>query len=63
LHRPPIKLGGNLLQSRLIRKVAPVYPEEAIAARVSAKVVLVITVDEEGAPSDVRGGQGASNAG
>ena len=51
--RQPIKLGGNLLQSRLLRKVEPVYPEQAKSAQLSGKVLLLVTVDAEGVPSDV----------
>jgi outer membrane biosynthesis protein TonB len=46
--REPIKVGGNVQESKLIRRVEPVYPESAKRARVQGKVVLVVTVDEEG---------------
>jgi TonB family protein len=51
--RQPIKVGGNLLRARLIRRVEPVYPEQAKSAQLSGNVVLQVTVDEEGAPSAV----------
>jgi TonB family protein len=44
----PIRVGGNAQESKLIRKVEPVYPEEALQARVQGKVVLRIAVNEEG---------------
>ena len=47
-------MGGNVQESKLIRRVAPVYPELAKRARVQGKVVLVVTVDEEGNVSDIR---------
>jgi TonB family protein len=46
--RQPIKVGGSVQKSKLIRKVEPVYPELAKRARVQGRVVLVVTVDEEG---------------
>ena len=44
----PIRIGDNVQESKLIRKVEPVYPEEALRARVQGKVVLAIVVNEEG---------------
>jgi protein TonB len=52
--RDPIKVGGNVQESKLIRRVEPVYPELAKRARVQGRVVLVVTVDEEGSVSDIR---------
>jgi protein TonB len=52
--RDPIRVGGNVQESKLIRRVEPVYPELAKRARVQGKVVLVVTVDEEGSVSDIR---------
>jgi TonB family protein len=49
----PIKFEGNVPQSKLIRKVEPVYPEQAKSAQLSGKVVLLVTVDEEGVVADV----------
>jgi protein TonB len=46
--RNPIRVGGNVQESRLIRRVDPPYPDLAKRARVSGKVTLVVTVDEEG---------------
>ena len=39
---------------KLIRKIDPVYPELAKRARVTGRVILIVTVDEEGAVSDIR---------
>jgi TonB family protein len=52
--REPIKVGGNVQESKLIRRVEPMYPEQAKAARVSGQVILVVTVNEQGFVSDVR---------
>ena len=50
----PVRVGNNVLQSRLLRKVEPVYPPLASRARISGNVVLAIKVDEQGFVSDVR---------
>ena len=52
--RLPIKVGGNVQESKLIRRVEPVYPELAKRARVEGRVLLVVTVDEEGNVSEIR---------
>ena len=46
--REPIRVGGNVQQSKLISKVDPVYPEEARNARVSGAVILQATINELG---------------
>jgi TonB family protein len=51
--RPPIKVGGNILKSKLIREVEPVYPELAKQAHVQGRVVLAVTVDGDGNVSDI----------
>jgi TonB family protein len=52
--REPIKVGGNVQESKLIRRVEPVYPELAKRARVQGRVVLVVTVDEEGSVAEIK---------
>jgi TonB family protein len=52
--RDPIKVSGNMQESKLIRRVEPVYPELAKRARVEARVLLVVTIDEEGNVSEIR---------
>jgi TonB family protein len=44
----PIKVGGELMETKLIRRVEPVYPALAMRARVQGKIILKVTVDEEG---------------
>jgi TonB family protein len=51
--RDSIQIGGNAQESKLIRRVEPVYPELAKKARVQGKVTLRIAVDAEGNVSDV----------
>jgi len=52
--RDAIKVGGNVMESRLIRKIEPTYPELAKRARVQGRVILVVNVDEEGNVSDIK---------
>ena len=52
--REPIKVGGNVQESKLIRGVEPVYPELAKRARIQGRVVLVVTVDEQGNVAEVK---------
>jgi TonB family protein len=52
--REPIRVGGNMQESKLIYKVEPIYPEEAKKARISARVTMVVTANEEGVVSDIR---------
>jgi protein TonB len=45
----PMRVGGGGVQeSKLVRKVEPVYPELARRARVEAMIILEISVDEQG---------------
>jgi TonB family protein len=52
--REPIRVGGNVQESKLISKVEPVYPELAKRARVSGRVIMMVTANEEGLVTDVR---------
>ncbi len=52
--REPIRVGGNVQESKLIKRVEPVYPELAKRARVSGVVILQVTVDEEGNVAEIR---------
>lgn len=44
----PLRVGGNVQESKILRKVIPVYPELAKRARVEFAVQLEVNVDEEG---------------
>ncbi len=52
--REAIRVGGKEAESKLIRKVDPVYPEEALHARVQGRVVLAVTINEEGLVCEAR---------
>lgn len=52
--REPIRVGSNIQESRLIRRVEPVYPELAKRARVQGRILIVVTIDEEGNVSELR---------
>jgi TonB family protein len=44
----PVRVGANVQESKILRKVDPVYPELAKRARVAQMVTLEVIVDEEG---------------
>jgi TonB family protein len=46
--REPLRVGGNVQESKLIRRLEPVYPGEALRARVQGAVILTVTINEEG---------------
>jgi protein TonB len=52
--REPVRIGGNVEAPRLVRRVEPVYPDIAVAARVTGLVILEATVNERGEVVDVR---------
>lgn len=52
----PLRVGAQVQSAKLVHRVDPVIP--ALAAPVSATVVMQVTVDEEGAVSDVKMVQG-----
>lgn len=53
-HREPLRVGGNVQESKLIYKVDPVYPDLAKQARVAGMVILAVTTDEQGNVADVK---------
>ena len=52
--RDPIKIGGNFMESKLMRKIEPAYPELAKRTRTQGNVILIVTVDEEGNVADIK---------
>jgi len=50
----PMRVGGNVQESKLIRRVEPIYPEAARRARVFGMVMLEVKVDENGNVAEVR---------
>jgi len=52
--KEPIRVGGSVQSSKLIRRVEPKYPELAKRARVSGLVLLQITVGESGTVTKIR---------
>ncbi len=51
---PPVRVSVGVQESRLIKKVEPIYPELARRIHLSGIVILDVTVDEEGNVADVR---------
>ncbi len=55
---PRVKTGGDVQESKLIRRVVPDYPPLAIRAHVEGTVLLDVDIDEEGNVTNVRVLQG-----
>jgi TonB family protein len=49
----PIRVGGNVAESNLIRKVQPVYPASAKAAGVQGTVMIEAVILKDGTPSEL----------
>lgn len=49
----PIRVGGNVAESNLIRKVQPVYPASAKAAGVQGTVIIEAVILKDGTPSSL----------
>jgi TonB family protein len=49
-----LRIGGEAQESKLIRKVQPVYPASAKAARVQGKVLLETVISAAGVPQEIR---------
>lgn len=50
----PVRVGGNIKAPTKIQDVRPVYPPEALDARVSGMVILEVTIDTEGNVADAK---------
>lgn len=53
LKREIQRIGGDVLEGKLLRRITPVYPELARRAGVSGTVILEILVDETGCVRDI----------
>jgi protein TonB len=51
---PPVRIGGNIQAPTLIRRDEPIYPDIAVAAKVTGIVILEATVNERGEVVDVK---------
>jgi TonB family protein len=54
LNSNQLRIGGEAQESKLIRKVQPVYPVSAKAARVQGKVLLETVISADGVPQEIR---------
>ena len=52
--RAPVRIGGQIKQPQLLKRVEPVYPPLAVKAHIQGVVILEATVDEDGAVTEVR---------
>ncbi len=52
------KIGGDVSQPKLIRKVEPEYTQEARAAKLAGTVQMLVTIGEDGSTSDFQVTQG-----
>jgi periplasmic protein TonB len=50
----PLRVGGDVQESKLMLKVVPVYPEIAIQAHAAGTVILEAEIDEEGNVASVK---------
>ncbi|MEO7408281.1 MAG: TonB family protein [Vicinamibacterales bacterium] len=50
----PVRVGGNIATPKKIRHVSPVYPPEAMAARITGVVILEALIDAQGAVSSAK---------
>ena len=49
-----VRVGGGIQEPKLIRKVPPVYPAEALAARVEGIVIIEAVIDVTGAVKEMK---------
>ena len=52
--RIPVRVGGDVQESKLLLKIVPVYPAIAIKAHAAGLVILEAKIDEEGNVADVK---------
>jgi TonB family protein len=49
----PLEVPGRVQESKLIRRVQPIYPDEAKRKRLSGRVVLAVAVDQNGSVEEI----------
>jgi protein TonB len=49
-----VRIGGQIAQPRLLRRIEPVYPDLAIQSRIAALVILEAEVDTRGLVKNVK---------
>lgn len=54
LPKPPVRVGGGIVEPRKIHDVKPVYPAIAVASRKEGLVILEAVIAEDGSVRDVR---------
>ena len=54
LPAPPVRVGGNIRPPAKIRDARPVYPEDALKARVVGIVIVEATIGTDGAVTETR---------
>jgi TonB family protein len=50
----PLRVGGSVKPPRLVKKVDPIYPDEAKAAHVQGVVILEVLIGRDGRVADTR---------
>jgi protein TonB len=52
--RTPVRIGGQIKQPQLLKRIEPEYPPLAVKAHIQGIVILEATVSEDGAVAEVR---------
>ena len=52
--RTPVRIGGQIKQPQLLKRIEPEYPPLAVKAHIQGIVILEATVNEDGAVAEVR---------
>jgi protein TonB len=54
VRRDPVRVGGQIQEPKLLKRVEPIYPPVAVSAHVQGVVILEAIVDREGVVEEVR---------
>jgi protein TonB len=54
VRRDPVRVGGQIQEPKLLKRVEPIYPPLAVSAHVQGVVILEAIVDREGIVEQVR---------